>query len=219
VDPVKTKSSSHTWSALFTGVVLFTLSACQMAGLSVTPTYFHHATSVNGPGYTHFAPSKGFNINIEFDYPKYWLRYEYSDETGGARISLDDPGILTLPTPDFNMHPVPHDFGSVFIWVMYDKSGQTPASELAEHKQIYSEINRMKVLGDYKITIDGREAHVLEYQVDDLETSPSLMFSKRIYFDVNGKVYEIMFAVAEKDRGGEFEKGFDYFLKSINIIP
>jgi hypothetical protein len=190
-----------------------------MAGQSGTPTYFYHATSENAPGYAHFTPSKGFNINIEFEYPKYWLRYEFSDETGLASISLDDPGILTLPTPGSNMHPVPHDFGRVFIWVMYGKSGQTPASELAEHKQSYNGIHWMKVLNDYKITIDDRDAYVLEYQVDDPETSPSLMFSKRIYFDVNGKVYEIIFAVAEKDRGGEFEKGFDYFLESINILP
>jgi hypothetical protein len=36
---------------------------------------------------------------------------------------------------------------------------------------------------------------------------------------VNGQVYEIIYSVAEKDRGGEFDKGYDYFLNSLKIVP
>jgi hypothetical protein len=219
MDTVKEKSYLPIGLILFTILMIIVLSSCGIAGQAGTPTYFYNATSVNAPGYTHFTPSKSFNISMEFDYPNYWLRYEFTDETGQARISLDDPGILTLLTPDNDMHPEPNDFGSVSIWVMYGKSGQTPASELAEHKESYNGIHWMKVLGNYKITIDDREAYVLEYEVDDPETSPSLMFNKRIYFEVKGEVYEIIFTVADKDRGGEFEKGFDHFLSSINILP
>ena len=77
----------------------------------------------------------------------------------------------------------------------------------------------MTVLNDYKTTVDGRDAYILEYQTDDLETSPSLMFNRRVFFMVNNRVYEIIYTVAEKDRGGEFDKGYEYFFKSLEIVP
>ena len=71
----------------------------------------------------------------------------------------------------------------------------------------------------YQTTVDGRDAYVLEYQTDDLESSPSLMFNRRVYFMVNDQVYEIIYTVAEKDRGEEFESGYEYFFKSLKIVP
>ena len=35
---------------------------------------------------------------------------------------------------------------------------------------------------------------------------------------VNSQLYEIIFTVAEKERGGEFEKGYEYFFDSLKIV-
>jgi len=77
----------------------------------------------------------------------------------------------------------------------------------------------MIVLNDYETTVDGREAYILEYQTDDRETSPSLMFNRRVFFMVKDQLYQITFTVAEKERGGEFEQGYEYFFNSLKIVP
>ena len=183
------------------------------------PTYTYYVLPSDVSEYTHYTPTEAFKFQLEFDYPSYWWLEEYIDETGSPSLLLRDPQFLALPTPFDDMHPTPNDFGIIDIWIMYSEPGQTSDTELVSHKQAYSEIHRMKVLSDYKIMIDGNDANVLEYQVDDSETSPSLMFYRRTYFMVNGQVYEIVFSVAEKDRGGEFEKGYEYFLNSLVIVP
>jgi hypothetical protein len=184
------------------------------------PTYSFIVPPSNKTEYVHYVPSENFQIRLEFDYPSYWWLEEYIDEIGSVNLLLRDPRFVDLPTPtDNSMHPAPNDLGFVTIWIMLHESGQTPESELQSHKLDYSQIPRMKVLDDYKIKLDGEDAHVLEYLVDDPETSPSVMFYKRIYFAVNDRVYEIIYSVAEKDRGGEFDKGFDYLLKSLKITP
>jgi hypothetical protein len=33
------------------------------------------------------------------------------------------------------------------------------------------------------------------------------------------ETYEIHFTIAEKDRGGEFEQGYEHFFNSIKIVP
>jgi hypothetical protein len=194
---------------LFILLLIFALifSGCGSAASNNTPT----------SEYTHYMPSEFFHFNLEFDFPSDWLLYE---DKGRPAVYLDDPRFLTLPTPSPpNFHPTPNDFGSVYIWIMPSGPGQTPETELQSHKESYRNHHRYTVLNDYKITIDGYEASVLEYQEEDhIEGSQSLMFAKRIYFMVKGQVYEIIFFVAEKERGGEFEKGFDYFLNSIQIL-
>lgn len=184
------------------------------------PTSSYSVLTAGTSGYTHYTPAKNFGIHLEFDFPNTWVFREWRDTPEILTISLLEPRFLLLPTSDpLRSHPAPNDIGSVYIWTMPSEVGQTPISELEAHKSSYSQINRMKVLGDYKATIDGNEAYVLEYQVNDPETSPSLMFNKRTYFMVNGQVCEIIFEVAEKDRGGEFEQGYEYFFKSIKIVP
>ena len=44
------------------------------------------------------------------------------------------------------------------------------------------------------------------------------MFNRRIIFIVKDQIYVILFEVAEKDRGGEFEKGYEYFFNSLKIV-
>lgn len=209
-------------------VVVFILSGCGGVMPKSTPTlqslpmptYTYYVPPSDVVGYTHYIPSEAFNIHLEFDYPSYWWLQENIDDIGTLSIDLGDPRILTLPTPSSgNHHPTPNDFGNVYIWAMHNKPGQTPDTELESHKQGYIETPRIKALSNYKITIDENDASVLEYQVDDPETSPSLMFYRRTYFMVNGQVYEIIYSVADKDRGGEFDKGYDYFLNSLKIVP
>lgn len=177
------------------------------------PTYIFHIPPPDTQEYTHYTPSEAFKIHLEFEYPSYWLLQENIDE-----IVLRDPRYLTLPTPSDDFHPTPNDLGSIYIWVMPSEPGQTPDTELASHRKSYSDNHRMKILGDYKITLDGSDASVLEYQVDDPETSPSLMFYKRIYFMVNGQVHEIIFSISVNDRGGQFEQGFEHLINTLKVV-
>jgi hypothetical protein len=45
------------------------------------------------------------------------------------------------------------------------------------------------------------------------------MFTRRIFFIAYDQVYTIDVAIAKQDRGGEFEQGYDYFFKSLKIVP
>lgn len=208
-------------------LIVFLILGCTNPTKSYTPTpdwriattfsLYHPPTNLSQ--YIHYVPSEGFEFNIEFDYPGYWWVREYSDEIGSKSVILGDPLILTVTTPfPGDSHPEPHDFGQIYIWIMHKENEQTPETELEEHKQSYNSIRRMKVLGDYQIEINGKKAAVLEYLTDDQETSPSIMFNRRVYFMVNDRVYEIIYSVANKDRGGEFDKGFDYFLNSMEFL-
>lgn len=221
-------TSIHIWHTFVASLTAFLLAGCGVMAPTTTPTpdwqpmptYIHYVPPSDVSEYRHYTPSESFNFHLEFDYPSYWWLQEHSDEVAILSVFLGDPRFLTLPTPSpSDFHPTPNDFGSVDIWIMPSKPDQTPDTELESHKQSYSEISRMTVLGGYKATIDGHDASVLEYQTNDPETSPSLMFNRRVYFMVNGQVYEIIFTVAEKERGSEFEKGYEYFFNSLKILP
>ncbi len=94
------------------------------------PTYANYVPPSDGSEYIHYTPSKAFNLHLEFDYPGYWWRQEKIGETGTLSLLLGDPRFLTLPTPSADLHPTPNDFGSVYIWIMPGKRGQTPETEL-----------------------------------------------------------------------------------------
>jgi hypothetical protein len=193
----------------------FVLSSC---GVKPSTIMFATQSPTAVPQYIHYVPPEMFNVDLEFDYPGNWIIKESIPYTDTKVISLGDPRFLTLPTP-VNTHPIPNDFGSVVIWIIPSKPGQTPDTQVEMLKESYSEHSWMTVLDDYKITIDGYDASVLEYQTNDPETSPSLMFNRRIFFMVKDQMYEIYFTVAEKDRGGEFEKGYEYLFNSLKMVP
>ena len=203
----------------------FILVGCNAAALASTPTsdwqpmptYTYYVPPSDLTEYTHYI-TKAFEIRLELDYPSYWSFEERVDETGAPTLLLSDPRFLTLPTPFDDMHPTQNDFGYIYIWPIIGTSEQTPDARIELLKQVYSETHWMKVLSDYKVKVDGYDASVLEYQVDDPETSPSLMFCRRIDFMVNGQLYEIFFNIAEKDRGGEFDKGYEYFIENLKIV-
>jgi hypothetical protein len=71
------------------------------------------------------------------------------------------------------------------------------------------------------LTIDGYDAIAFEYQVEPTDNNgyTSLMFERNIFFVVKDQLYQITFLVAEKERGGEFEKGYEYFFNSLKIVP
>jgi hypothetical protein len=186
------------------------------------PTYVYNVFPLDVSEYRHYTSSEGFDFHVEFDYPSNWWLQEHRDETGIRSVFLADPGFLTLPTPaPPNFHPEPHEFGSVFIWILPNKDGQNPETELELHKQNYQNIHWMKVLDAYKVNLDGYDASVLEYQIEPFTDTGyiSLMFARRIYFMVNDQLYEIIYTMAEKERGGEFEKGYEYFFNSLKIVP
>jgi len=175
----------------------------------------------NMPKYVHY---KSLKVGLEFDYPGTWLFNEMTlSETDITILSLKDPRFKTLPTPwQEEPHPIPNDYGVIDIWVSPSTPVQTPDNELEALKSNYSRTSWMTVLGTYRTSIDGHDASVLEYEIYPTETeggNPSVMFNRRIFFIANDKLYKLYFTVAEKDRGGEFEQGYEYFFNSLQIAP
>lgn len=223
----------HIWSVLLWSVSALLLAGCGADVLTntspippsptalprvITPSLLQSPTPV--PPYIHYTPSKGFNVHLEFDYPGSWV---FSEQMQGADfivIGLGDPRFRTLPTPSLDdLNRTSNDLGGIDIWILPNKLGQTPDSELESLKKDYSETSWMTVLDDYKITLDGHSASVLEYQIKPSEGYSALMFNRRIIFIVKDQIYTILFEVAEKERGGEFEKGYEYFFNSLKILP
>jgi len=222
------KKSIHILLILLSSTLTLMLFGCREAMSTSTPipqwrpmpTYTYYIPPSAVTEYTHYI-SKAFEIRLEFDYPSYWWFEEWVDERGAPTLLLRDPRFLTLPTPFGNFpHPVPNDFGYIYIIPISGESGQTPDTELESLRQSYNNHFRYTVLNDFKITVDGYDASVLEYKVEPAQDDyPSVMFGKRIFFMINDQLYEILFMVAEKDRGGEFEQGYEYFLNSLKILP
>ena len=177
-------TSTHILSVLLSSITTFRPANCGTdAPLKITPTPLQSPTAV--PPYIHYALSQRFNIHLNFDYPGTWILGEEKREADWMVVGLWDPRFLTLPTPfppDF--HPTPSDFGNVNIFIFPRESGQTPDTEVEFLKQSYSETSWMTVLNDYKITIDGYDTSVLEYQIKPSESYLSLMFERRILFVV-----------------------------------
>ncbi|HEX2997036.1 MAG TPA: hypothetical protein VHP14_19600 [Anaerolineales bacterium] len=169
----------------------------------------------------HYTPSKIANVHLEFDYPGSWYSHdEKMPYTDTIVIYLADPRVLTVPTrtPD-EPHGVPSDFGNIEIWIDPIKPNQTRDSLVEEQKRINSSTWGLTLLNDYPIEIDGHDGHVLETLIDFPDLYTSVMFTRRIFFIAYDQVYTIDFAVAKQDRGGEFEQGYDYFFKSLKIVP
>ena len=207
----------HIWYVLLVSMA-FILVSC---GVMVSTTLPVSQSPTPVSPYLHYTPLKESNIHLEFDYPSSWVFSEEMQEGGLlTAVSLGDPRFNTLPTPPpGGLNRVPNDFGSITIWITPLQLGQTPDTELESHKQGYKDEQQITLLKDYKTTIDGHDASVLEYQINNPESFTSLMFARRIFFVVKDQMYEIFFTVAEKERGGEFEKGYEYFFNSLKIVP
>lgn len=226
------KMKIRVWLIILSSIMTFTIAGCKPAIQIVTPTapplnVAPSITPVLQPStadspYIHYTPSKGYDIHLEFDYPGSWDFGEYKENSDNYIIGLGDPRFRSLPHPTFdpqNLTRTINDYGFIDIWISPREPGQTPDTELEGHKQPYMDDPMITLLGDYKIAIDGYDASVLEYLLNDIENYPSVMFVRRTFLIINEQSYEIYYTVAEKDRGGEFEQGYEYFLNSLRILP
>lgn len=184
------------------------------------PTVYNYIPPYDVAGYSHHAPSEMSLIRLEFDYPTYWFLNEYVSDSGFTRIVLGDPRFLNLPTqpPPDELHPTPNDFGIVEIGIIPSKPGRTVESEAEDQKTLLRNVGWATFLNDYKIAIDGFGARVIEHQIMAPEIHTSLMFERQIYFFAENEIYTIRFLVAEKDRGGNFEQGYEYFINSVKVV-
>jgi hypothetical protein len=145
-------------------------------------------------------------------------RYPYP---GLIIIGLEDPRICTVPTPIPGVtHPPVHSFGSVYIHIQSLKENQTLEEFVDPFRQAHRVSNWIAELDDYGIVLDGYEAIVLEYRLGLAVYSgySAVMFQRDVFFIARGQIYQISFIVAEKERGGEFEQGYEYFFKSLKIV-
>jgi hypothetical protein len=183
------------------------------------PTYSSYFPPSNIPGYTLYIPSDTSKLRLEFEYSNTWIFSEHIDEAGIQSIFLGDARFLSLATPTPpDYHPTPNDYGSIYIWIIPTKPGDTVESEVEMQKQIYRDSWWAEFLKDYKVAIDGFGARVIEHNTQIPESSTSLMFERRIYFFAENEIYEIIFEIANKDRGNEFEQQYEYFFKSLKVI-
>jgi hypothetical protein len=209
----------HPLRTLFISIMMFMLIGCTATTPTVTPPAL--ATSlIATPSYIHYLPSEASNTGLEFDYPSYLVfnddKPQYRD---GLVIFLGDPRLLTVPTRvPGQSHGTPSDFGSVHIYIEPAKPDQTLDSLVKAQKQIDIDANPITFLCDYQIEIDNQKAHVIETLNDYPEVYTSVMFNRKIFFIVNDRVYMIDFFVSEKERGGEFEKGYEHFFNSLKIV-
>lgn len=217
---MKKAISIRIWIILFASLPIFLFSGCGLPTFVTTSTPQPPTVL---PPYIHYTAPEGIDIHLEFDYPSTWVFGE--DKMQGLdvmTIALGDPRFRTLPTPPSDpdyLYRTLNDFGAINILVLPTKPNQTPDTELENRKQAYTDERMITLLSDYKITIDGYDAGVLEYQLNDTENYTSPMFVRRIFLVVDDQFYEILYEVAVKDRGGDFEQGYEYFFKSLRIVP
>ena len=203
----------------------FFLITLILSGCNITPSYITNIqTETATVAYIHYSPPQEFNIHLEFDYPNSWVLVEITEymSMNLRIISLLDPrsAAAQTPPPIFDgSHPPEDDFGRVSIIVKPLELGHTPETEIKTYKKKNGGINGVILLSDFKITIDGYDTSVVESQFGPVEGYPSLMFNRLIFFVVDDQLYEIDFTISEKERGGEFEKGYEYFFKSLKIVP
>lgn len=207
------------------GKVLFMLIGCGTL-LPTTPlatgTPLHTPTTT--PPFFHYSSVSRSDIYLEFEYPSSW---SFGEDVQGDKISiaLYEPRFSTLPTPSpDDYHPTPNDFGAIGIWI-YPLTSSLFGVSFEEIVQEYAYIKEnnyhITVLSNYKTQFLGFDAIVMEYRLHEnyAEIHISEMFVKDIFFTVNGLLYQIRFTIAEKDRGNEFEQGYEYFIESLKITP
>lgn len=176
------------------------------------------------PLYKHYSPSESSHILLEFDYPKTWV---FQDEWGSDTddfflLALLDPRGVWDPNNTLNKDHCPsNNCGSVAI-IMEPLSSEKSLNDHIESIKIArNEGDWMKELAHYQMNFHGFMAQVLEYQYDYSGNgeSSSMGFDRNVIFQVGNKMYWIMSQIPENERGGDFEKGYEYLLKSMKIIP
>jgi hypothetical protein len=193
-------------------ILAICLTSCGMQPLTNTPTLT--------PPYIHYTPTVASNIHLEFDYPSSWIFSENRQYKDLIIIGLGDPRFLTVPTRDLEVsHGTPSNFGVINITIRPTESGQTLETLTESHRRNYSNGNWVIFLSNYDIKVNGHDATTFEYQITDQEHYTSSMFGRDVFFIIKNQVYEISFLVAVEERNNEFEKGYQYFFNSLEIIP
>ena len=209
----------YIWLVLLASIVISIFAGCGVVAPTIAPT-LQSPTAM--PPYIHYTPSETSKIHLEFDYSSSWIfSEERIQDTDIIVVGLGDPRLLTVPTRAPNEpHGTPSDFGRVRIMIQPVKPGQTLDVLVEPHKQGYDNAPWIMPINDYKLTIDGHDAIAFEYQVEPTDDNgyTSLMFERNIFFVVKDQLYQITFLVAEKDRGSEFEQGYEYFFNSLKIV-
>jgi len=196
-------------------MLFFMLAGCSKSTNKATPTA--------QPPYLHYVPSEGFNVHLDFYYPSKWvLSEEKFQNTDTIFVGLGDPRLLTIPTRAPNeSHGKPSDFGRISILIKSTISNQTLDILVEPHKNGYEGTSWISSLAEYKTIVDGYDALAFEYQVEPIDSNgfTSMMFERNIFFIIENQLYQLTFLVAEKERGGEFEQGYEYFFQSLEIVP
>lgn len=208
---------------VITGIV-FTAGCGTVMTPAITPTVFvtPSATFTPAPLYIHYTPPKGSEVHLEFDYPGYWYfsegNYPYTE---GYSIFLSDPLILTLPTRDPKIsNDIPSNHGQIYVWIEPLEAGQRLSNIVDVYRSgVQESLHYIVLIRDYPTRIDKQDAYVFEIFNDTPEMYTTTMFERIIFFIIEDKVYSLDFVVSMDERGGEFEKGYEYFLNSLMIIP
>ena len=215
----KTKNF-YVWTVLLTSILIVTLAGCSVMTPTIAPIL---QSSTPAPPYVHYTPLETSNVHLEFDYPGSWFFSEEKIQgTDIISVGLGDPRLLSVPTRTANEpHGTPSDFGRVNILIQPVKPGQSLDILVEPHKQGYESASWITSINDYRFMIDGYAALAFEYQVEPVDDNgfTSLMFERDIFFIVKDQLYQITFLVAEKERGGDFEQGYEYFFNSLKIVP
>lgn len=191
---------------------------------TITPTVFvaPSATFTPAPPYIHYTPQKESNVHIEFDYPGYWYfnegKYPYTEVYS---IFLSDPLILTVPTKDPNSsNDIPSNYGRIYVRIEPIKDGQTLSDLVNAYRNgVQEALHYIVLIREYPIMVDGQDAYAFEIYNDTPEMYSSNMFERTTFFVVEDRNYSIDFVISVDERGGEFEKGYEYFINSLRIIP
>ncbi len=184
--------------------------------LSTPTTQYSHTVL---PPFLHYTSVSRSSIYLEFEYPSSWGAGEDLRDNQ-ISIALYEPRYFTLSTPfPGDNHPPINDFGFISIRIR----PLTPDESFEQIVEEYTAASNYYTipLSNYQSEISGQRALVFEYRIDENnpEIYSSKMFIREIFFTANRLIYKIEFTLAEKDRGNEFEEGFQYFINSLKINP
>ena len=177
--------------------------------LTLTSPFFHYTSDTRS------------NIYLEFDFPSTW-GFGEDIQNNRIRIALYEPRYFTVPTeavPDEN-HPPLNDFGVIDIRVRPQQSDES----FDEYVQKFAKdenYDHKIILDKYSTQVAGVNAVVIEAKLDKnyLEIHLEEMFLRDIFFTVDNFIYQIRLTISMKDRGNEFEKGYEYFIGSLRAMP
>jgi hypothetical protein len=180
-------------------IMLSILMGCQVRGVK----------SINGEPstaeYFHYSPSEVFEyMNIKLDYPSSWLLEEVTIYPGVDLVTIVDPETAEAMIA-ISAYPI--------------EVGQTPDTKAELFAQRSSRTITVKLLGKYEVNLKDRSGFVVETQFGPIDNFSEVMYGKTLFFSIGDNMYEINLTLVNEDRGGDFEKGYEYLLNSIEIIP